>query len=60
MNYEGGKTVGKGSFGWPSGANYEGDFKSSFIVGKGTSCSSGYVYRGRVIANLKQGKVFRS
>ncbi|CAN7085248.1 unnamed protein product [Brassica oleracea var. botrytis] len=55
------KTMGKGKFGWPSGATYEGEFKSGYMDGIGTYTGpSGYTYRGQWVMNLKHGHGIKS
>lgn len=49
-----GKTTGRGRFNWPSGAIYDGEFKSNYMDGKGTFIGpSGDSYWGHWIMNLK-------
>ncbi|KAG8501845.1 hypothetical protein CXB51_004107 [Gossypium anomalum] len=52
-----GKIMGKGKFCWPSGATYEGEFKSGFMDGQGTFTGfSGDSYKGSWVMNLKHGQ----
>ena len=51
-----GKTMGKGTFSWPSGAMYEGNFKSGFMDGEGIYTGAiGGTYKGSWVMNLKHG-----
>ncbi|PPD79394.1 hypothetical protein GOBAR_DD23679 [Gossypium barbadense] len=52
--------MGKGRFSWPSGATYEGEFKSGYIDGIGIYTGpSGDTYKGQWVMNFKHGHGIR-